>query len=89
MDECRREEIEKVFSQPAPSLVSEVLKVLIFDSIHYNFELGPAYPTPLNEKQINETIEALLNVNSCNSSCPGENPKDLYSKINIPKRNTT
>lgn len=80
MDECRCEEIEKVFSRPAPSLLSDVLKVLIFDSIHYNFELGPAYPTPLSEKQIHQKIEALLNVNSCNSSCPCKSPKILYSE---------
>lgn len=80
LDIARREEIEELFSRPSPPVLSHILKVLIFDGIHYEFDLGAAYPIELSDKQIDEKIQTLLNINQCTSPCTCESPRNCTQK---------
>lgn len=60
IEETRNSEIRRFFSKPSPSFLSTTLNVLIFESLHLKYNLGPAFPEKFTEKAINEQVEALL-----------------------------
>lgn len=56
----RCKEIEKFFSRPSTIFLSTVFKILIFDAIHQKFQIGPAFPKQLTDKNVNEEVSRLL-----------------------------
>lgn len=69
VDRARKEEIEKLFSRPPPSVLSHALTVLLFDGLHHRFKLGAAFPKELTDKEIDKEIERLNRLNQCPPSC--------------------
>lgn len=65
LQSVRRSEIEKFFSKPPPTVLASILTLLLFDSLHHQFKLGPAFPKDLTDAEIDAIIENAVKESKC------------------------
>lgn len=71
---ARQEEVEHLYYRPPSTLLSHVMRALLFEGIHRRFKLGAAFPKEQSDKEIDNEIGARLKLSLCGPFCHCQSP---------------